>query len=281
MSRRREPQPRARRGAEPQPRARRGADSLGQGAGLGGEQVEGRRAVRELLLAGRRRVRSVWIAEGRDDQGLLDDIEQLAATRGVRVRRVDRARLAADARTDAPQGVLARAEPVAPADLDELLASPQAFLLALDGLTDPGNLGAILRVAGAAGVTGVVVGRHRSAPLTPAAVKAAAGAVEHVPVASVAGIPATLDRARRAGVWTVGLDAGGSASVFDLTVGDQPVVLVVGAEGRGLARLTRERCDVLAAIPMPGPVDSLNVATAAAVGCFEVVRRRSLGAAPG
>jgi len=244
-------------------------------SGLGGEQVEGRRAVRELLLAGRRRVRSVWISDGVDDNELLDDIERLAAAQGVRARRVDRARLAAEARTEAPQGVLARAEPVVPADLDVLLADPAAFLLALDGVTDPGNLGAVLRVAGAAGVTGVIVPKHRSALLTPSAVKAAAGAVEHVPVAPVAGIPAALERAKRAEVWTVGLAAEGRGSVFDLTVADQPVMLVLGAEGRGLARLTRERCDLLAGIPMPGPVDSLNVATAAAVACFEVVRRRS------
>jgi 23S rRNA (guanosine2251-2'-O)-methyltransferase len=246
----------------------------GQSAGLGGEQVEGRRAVRELLRSGRRRVRSVWLAEGRDDSTLLDDIERLAATKGIRVRRVDRSRLAAEARTDAPQGVLARAEPVEPADFDALLDDPAAFLVALDGVTDPGNLGAILRVAGAAGATGVVLPRHRSALLTPAAVKAAAGAVEQVPIALVSGVPAALDRARRGGVWTVGLDAAGSRSVFEIPVADQPLLLVLGAEGRGLGRLTRDRCDVLAAIPMPGTVDSLNVATAAAIACFEIVRRR-------
>jgi 23S rRNA (guanosine2251-2'-O)-methyltransferase len=217
----------------------------------------------------------VWIAQGRNDSAVLDDIERLAATRGVRVRRVDPALLASEARTDAPQGVLARAEPIRPADLDELLADPAAFVLALDGLTDPGNLGAVLRVAGTAGVTGVLVPKHRAALLTPAAVKAAAGAVEHVPVAPVPGVPAALERAARAGVWTVGLAAEGRASVFDLAVADRPLVLVLGAEGRGLARLTRDRCDVLARIPMPGPVDSLNVATAAAVACFEVVRLRA------
>jgi 23S rRNA (guanosine2251-2'-O)-methyltransferase len=243
-------------------------------AGLGGEQVEGIRAVEALLGAGNRRVRSVWLAPGRDDHERHDALERLAAARGVRVRHVDRARLMAEARTDAPQGVLARAEPVAPADFDELLGEPGAFLVALDGVTDPGNLGAVLRVAGAAGATGVVIPRHRAAPLTPAAVKAAAGAVEHVPVAVVGGIPAALERAARAEVWTVGLAAEGAASVFDLAVADRPLMLVLGAEGRGLARLARERCDLLAAIPMPGAVDSLNVATAAAVACFEVVRRR-------
>ncbi|MBM3659126.1 MAG: 23S rRNA (guanosine(2251)-2'-O)-methyltransferase RlmB, partial [Actinobacteria bacterium] len=184
---------------------------------------------------------------------------------------------AAEARTEAPQGVVARADPVEPADLEALLAEPAAFLVALDGVTDPGNLGAILRVAGVAGATGVIVPKHRSVLLTPTAVKAAAGAVEHVPVAPVAGIPAALERAKRAGVWTVGLAAEGQGSVFDLAVADQPVMLVLGAEGRGLARLSRQRCDLLVGIPMPGPVDSLNVATAAAVACFEVVRRRAPG----
>ena len=129
-------------------------------------------------------------------------------------------------------------------------------------------------------MTGVIVPKHRSALLTPAAVKAAAGAVEHVPIVPVAGIPAALERAARAGVWTVGLDAEGTGDVFDLPVADRPLVLVLGAEGRGLARLTRERVDLLAGIPMPGPLDSLNVATAAAVVCFEVVRRRSGAAGP-
>ncbi len=242
--------------------------------------MEGRRAVRELLRAGNRRVRSVWMVDGNDDAEVLDDIERLAASRNIRVRRVDRARLALEARTEAPQGVLARAEPVSPADLDVLLADPHAFLVALDGVTDPGNLGAVLRVAATAGVTGVIVPKHRSALLTPAAVKAAAGAVEHVPIVPVAGIPAALERAARAGVWTVGLDAEGNGDVFDLPVADRPIVLVLGAEGRGLARLTRERVDLLAGIPMPGPLDSLNVATAAAVVCFEVVRRRSGAAGP-
>jgi 23S rRNA (guanosine2251-2'-O)-methyltransferase len=121
----------------------------------------------------------------------------------------------------------------------------------------------------------VVLPRHRSALLTPAAVKAAAGAVEHLPVSLVAGIPAALEDLRRAEVWTVGLDADAPTSVYDLTVADAPVALVLGAEGRGLSRLAAERCDVLAAIPRHGHVQSLNVSTAAAVACFEVARRRA------
>ncbi len=245
--------------------------------GLGGDLVEGRNAVRELLDAGTRTVKDVWISDDVEDATVLDEIRELAFEQGVAVRSVSGEQLRGAARTDAPQGVLAHAAPVAEADLDELLADPQAFLIALDGVTDPGNLGAVLRSACAAGATGVVIPKSRSVRLTPAAVKAAAGAVEHLPIALVSGIPQMLDRAKRAGVWSVGFDADGTTSLFELTVADQPVVLVMGAEGRGIARLVRDRCDVVAHIPMAGAMESLNVSAAAAVACFEVLRRRSAG----
>ena len=161
-----------------------------------------------------------------------------------------------------------------PADVDQLLASPDAFLVALDGVTDPGNLGAVLRCAETAGVTGVIVPRHRAARLSPAAVKSAAGAVEHIAVAMVSGVPTFLERARRAELWCVGLDADGTADVFALEVAEAPLVLVLGAEGRGLSKLARARCDVVARIPLHGTLGSLNVAAAAAVACHAVAHRR-------
>jgi 23S rRNA (guanosine2251-2'-O)-methyltransferase len=208
----------------------------------------------------------------------------------VPVRRVSRARLDAEARTEASQGVLAHARPLPEADFDELCRSPAArrrsgaaapeppFLLALDGVTDPQNLGALLRTAEAAGVTGVVLPRHRAVHVTPAVTKAAAGAVEHVPIAVVGGLPAALARAAEAGLWVVGLDPAGPESLFDLAVADAGVVLVLGAEGRGLSRLVRERCDSLVAIPLRGALPSLNVAAAGALALFEVARRRPPGA---
>jgi 23S rRNA (guanosine2251-2'-O)-methyltransferase len=238
--------------------------------------VEGRNAVRELLVAGRRPVRDVWLAHGVAGDELADLVD-LARDAGARIHLVEPDALAARARTDAPQGVVARAAPVAPADPTELLRAADAFLLALDGVTDPGNLGAVLRAADTAGVTGVIVPRHRAAHLTPAAVKAAAGAVEHVLVASVSGIPSFLERARREGVWTVGLDADGDASVFDLPVATDRVVVVLGAEGSGLARLTRDRCDVVARIPLHGALESLNVASAAAVAAHALAHQRTAG----
>jgi len=242
---------------------------------LGGDRVPGRRAVRELLIAGRRPVKTVWIARGRDASPILDEIAELAAAVGTTVKIADEERVRAEAHTDSPQGVVAVAAPVEPASLDDLAGAPDAFLVLLDGVTDPRNLGAILRVAETAGATGAVLPRHRSALLTPSAVKAAAGAVEHLPIALVAGVPAALEQLGRAGVWSVGLDATGSESVYELAVADQRVALVLGAEGRGLSRLARERCDVLASIPMHGHVESLNVSAAAAVACFEVSRRRA------
>ncbi|MFZ4584751.1 MAG: 23S rRNA (guanosine(2251)-2'-O)-methyltransferase RlmB [Acidimicrobiia bacterium] len=242
----------------------------GRREGLGGEQIEGRRAVLELLHAQTRPVREVLLARGETD----DEIEALAFEAGARVRHVSEVQLEAEARSAAPQGVIAYAAPLAEADADELLNDPAAFLVALDGVTDPGNFGAILRTAESAGATGVIVPKQRSARVTPTVAKAAAGAIEHLPLAPVPGIPAFLERAKRAGVWSVGLDERGESSLFDLSLADAPLVIVMGAEGRGLAALTKKRCDLLVNIPMRGHVESLNVSAAAALACFEVARRR-------
>lgn len=243
--------------------------------------MEGRRAVLELLAAGRRRTRDVWVAEGLDPAPILDEIGKRAAALRVPVREVARGRLDGAARTDAPQGVLAHADTLPEADLDDLcrtidVAAPP-FLVVLDGVTDPHNLGSVLRSAEVAGVTGVVLPRHRSAHVTPTVAKAAAGAVEYLPMAVVPGIPSALAVLARHGVWTVGLDASAPGSVFSLDLADRPVALVLGAEGRGLARLTRKRCDVTVSIPQLGSLGSLNVAAAGAVACFELARRRLEG----
>lgn len=247
----------------------RGRDSLG------GELVEGRQAVRELLRAGRRPVHQLLVAQGSERGGSLTDILDLAAIAGVAVRWVSREHLDSIAGTDAPQGVVARAGPLPEADLDDLVAGRLPFLVVLDGVTDPHNVGAILRSAVSAGATGVVIGRHRQGGLTPAALKAAAGAAEYLPIALVAGIPAALSTLAAAGVWTVGLDASGPTSIWDLAVATEAVAVVLGAEGRGLARLVAQRCDVLARIPLRGPLDSLNVSAAAALACFAVAQRRA------
>jgi 23S rRNA (guanosine2251-2'-O)-methyltransferase len=234
--------------------------------------------VRELLMAGRRRVKDVWIAEGIDDSPIVDEIRRLAVQSRVPVRLVPRARLEGAARTEAPQGVLAHAQELPETPLADLIATgpeqPNPFLVALDGVTDPYNLGAVLRTAECAGVTGVILPRHRAAHVTPTVTKAAAGAVERLPMAVVAGLATALPILGKEGVWTVGLDAEASTSLFDLPLATEPVALVLGAEGTGLSRLVRQRCDVLASIPQFGTLGSLNVSAAAAVAVFEVARRR-------
>src|SRR5947209_4283852 len=239
------------------------------------QQVEGRRAVRELLAARRRRTHDLWLSNDADDGAVVAEIVELAEAASVRIRRVPAEQIDRRARTGAPQGVVAFAAPLPTADLDDLLGDPRAFLVALDGVTDPQNLGAVMRSAETAGATGIVLPTHRAVGLTPAVAKAAAGALEYLPVAFVSGVPGALDRARRAGVWCAGLDADGEQSLYELSVADAPLVLVLGAEGSGLSRLARARCDVVASIPMHGHIASLNVSAAAAVACTEIARRRA------
>jgi 23S rRNA (guanosine2251-2'-O)-methyltransferase len=238
---------------------------------LGGEQVEGRRAVLELLRAGKRRPRAVSLSSAVTRDEIVKEIVERA---GGILRSVAPERVEQMARTDVHQGVIAMAPALRPADLDEMLTVDRAFLVAVDGITDPRNLGAIMRTAETAGATGLVLPRHRSANITPVVAKAAAGAIEYLPIAVVGGIPAAIERAARAGCWSVGLDERGDRSLFDLDLADQKIVLVLGSEGKGLARLTRDRCDVLVRIPMQGHLASLNVSAAATLACHEIARRR-------
>ena len=246
--------------------------------GLGGEQVEGRQAVRELLLAQRRRVHEVWISADLQGTDAVDDIEAIAAANRVPVAYVARRKLEAEARSEAPQGVLAKAAPIPEADLAPFLRKRRTgapFIVAVDGVTDPGNLGAIVRSCDGAGVEVVVVPRHRAVHVTPTVAKASAGAVEHVPIAVVSGLPATLERVRQAGIWIVGLDDAADRSLFDLgDLAAEGICLVLGAEGAGLSRLVRERCDLIVSIPMGGRLSSLNVSAAAALATYEVARHR-------
>lgn len=245
---------------------------------LGGDAVEGRRAVLELLSVGRRTVRKVLMAQDQDPSPLLDQIEQLASRMRVPVESVPRPRLDAEARTEAPQGVIAQARPIEPVALEDLCVPDRKglppFLLVAAGITDPRNLGALLRSAECAGVTGVVLPRHRSARLSPTVTKTAAGAIEHLAFAVVGGIPAALSVMTDLGVWSLGLAGESNQSLYDLPLGEGPVALVVGSEDKGLAPLVRRRCDAVVSIPQHGALPSLNVGVAGAVAAFEVARQR-------
>jgi 23S rRNA (guanosine2251-2'-O)-methyltransferase len=243
--------------------------------------VEGRQAVRELLIAERRKVHEVWIsAELEGDAGVADIVE-IAAARRIPLLHVARAKLEREARSEAPQGVLAHAAEIPEADLGDLIGTRRSgraaspFLVAVDGVTDPGNLGAIIRTCDAAGVTGVLLPKHRAVHVTPTVAKSAAGAVEYVPMALVPGLPAALRQLTEHGIWIVGLDDGADRGLYDIgSLATEPICLVLGAEGAGLSRLVRERCDSIVGIPMAGHVSSLNVSAAAAVSLYEVSRLR-------
>ena len=246
--------------------------------GLGGEQIEGRQAVRELLLGSRRRVHEIWIANDIDSSPVIDDILEIARDQRVQVLNVSRREIEREARSEAPQGVLAKAAPLEETLLADLLVAPRdkpLLLVAIDGVTDPGNLGAILRCCDGAGVDAVILPRHRAVHITPTVAKSSAGAIEYLNMCVVGGLPSALSEMKTAGVVVVGLDDSAEKSIFELgAVAVDSICLVLGAEGSGLSRLVRERCDSLANIPMLGSLSSLNVSVAAALATYEIVRTR-------
>ncbi|MFP5204873.1 MAG: 23S rRNA (guanosine(2251)-2'-O)-methyltransferase RlmB [Acidobacteriota bacterium] len=246
----------------------------------------GLHAVEEALRAGRRRFDHVLVARERHD----DRVERVVAAcrqAGVRVRQEPREQLTALAKTDMHQGVVALVRPQERLTLEDLFEPAPApapgknpaarLLLALDGVEDPQNLGALLRVADGAGVDGVILTERRSAPLSPAAVKASAGATEHLRIARVVNLVRALEELKQRNLWVIGLDERGVTDYdrFDLT-GD--CVLVLGREGAGLHELVRRTCDHLLRIPMAGGVSSLNVSAAGAVVLYEAARQRRAAA---
>ena len=245
---------------------------------LGGEQIEGRQAVRELLIAGTRRVREIWVASDLDDNETVADIVDIAQHERIPVQYVARKRLEMAARTEAPQGVIAYANGIPETEFASLIKrvpGKNPFLVAVDGVTDPGNLGALLRCCDGAGVDGVVLPRHRAVHVTPTTAKSAAGAVEYVKMALVGGLPAALAQMKDAGIWVVGLDDAADRDLFSIgSWATDGICLVLGAEGAGLSRLVRERCDLIVSIPMLGRLSSLNVSAAAALATYEVARAR-------
>ena len=239
-------------------------------------------AVEEALRAGRRRFDHVLVARERHDARLEQLVAQCRQA-GVRVRSEPREQLTHVAGTSAHQGVVAVVRPKEMLAIEDLLQAPggasaRRLVLALDGVEDPQNLGALLRVADGAGVDGVVLTERRSAPLSPVAVKASAGASEHLRIARVVNLVRALEELKANNLWIIGLDERGDSDYdrFDFT-GD--CVLVLGREGAGLHDLVRRTCDHLLRIPMAGGVSSLNVSAAGAVVLYEAFRQRRAAAA--
>jgi 23S rRNA (guanosine2251-2'-O)-methyltransferase len=230
------------------------------------EIIYGIRPVIEALKSGRRKVFEIFDAVGDEE------VAKAAGARGVKPKRVSRQRVDELVRGGVHQGVVARAGPYAYSGLGEMLAAPEPLILVLDGVTDPRNLGAVLRDADAAGASGVVVPKDRAAGVTAAAVKASAGASEHVRVARETNLRQAIERMKDAGLWVYAAEAGGTPYTHLDLAG--PVGLVFGSEGGGVRRLVREACDGEISIPMLGNVASLNISVAAGVLLYEVRRQR-------
>ena len=239
------------------------------------EYIYGRKPVFEALR-GRRRVHKIQLARETKPSSPVADILRLVAEKSIPLERLpkrDLDDLIGDVRH---QGVIAEVEPFHYANIAELVASTaeksRALVVALDGVTDPQNLGAVIRTAAAAGADGIIVPKHGAAPVTAAVAKASAGLVEHAVIAAT-NLNNALDRLKGCGFWVVGADADAPALIWDLDLAGK-IVLVFGGEGEGLSRLVKSKCDFLAKLPLAAPVESLNVSAAAAVMIYEVARQR-------
>jgi 23S rRNA (guanosine2251-2'-O)-methyltransferase len=242
--------------------------------------VYGLHAVRAVIDRAPERLLELWMAEPRQD-ARARDLKERALAAGLKVQMVGNESLAKLAGDVAHQGVVASVRPLKPWDEETLIASlnavPDPLLLVLDGVTDPHNLGACLRTADAAGARAVILPKDRSASVDAVARKVAAGAAEFVPVVPVTNLARALGRLKQSGIWVVGTDGEAEQPLYAADL-NRPLALVLGAEGEGMRRLTRDSCDFLVRIPMAGQVESLNVSVAAGIALFEAGRQRAAAA---
>ena len=243
------------------------------------EWLYGRQAVREMLRAQRRQVRQLIVNRGSEQGGVLGTILALAVERGVPVVEADRNRLDQLSERANHQGVIAEVSAYPTVELDDIWELAQAraeppFVLCLDHLQDPQNLGTLLRTAEAVGVHGVLIPERRAAGITPAVSNASAGAVEHLRVAEIVNVTRTLEILKAHGLWVAGLDADDQATPYDRADLRGPLAIVVGSEGEGLARLVRKQCDWLISLPMRGQIASLNAAVAGSIVLYAALRAR-------
>lgn len=240
------------------------------------EWIAGKNPVLEALRSGRS-INKIWISEG-SQKGQMRDVIALAKQQGVVVQLVPRKKLDQLAEGQSHQGVIASVAAYDYVELEDVLKKAEGkgevpFLLILDELEDPHNLGSILRTADAVGAHGVIIPKRRSVGLTSTVAKASAGAVEYIPVARVTNIAQTIDELKEQGIWIVGTDASGKEDYREVKY-DMPVALVIGSEGKGMSRLVKEKCDFVLRLPMRGEVSSLNASVAAALLMYEVYRQR-------
>lgn len=243
------------------------------------ELLYGRNAVREALRARRRQLQRLTVSSGVQETGVIAEIVRLAEEARVPVQRVERQALDRQLRDANHQGVSLETGPYPYVELEECLSlaaerKEPALLLLLDHLQDPQNIGTLLRTAEVVGAHGVAMPGRRAAEITPAVVNASSGATEHLRVVLVGNLTQTIAELQKGGVWVVGLEDDESAQEFDTADLNIPLALVVGAEGAGLGRLVRERCDFLVRLPMAGQVASLNAAVAGSIALYGAWRQR-------
>lgn len=240
----------------------------------------GRNAVREALRAQRRTFKRLIISSGAQENSVLAEIAKIAEETGVIAERIDRTTLDKQLRDVNHQGVALECGPYPYVEIDDCiqLAADRGepiFLLMLDHLQDPQNIGTLLRTAEVVGVHGVVMPGRRAAEITPAVVNASAGATEHLQIAIVTNLAQSIAEVQKAGVWVVGADEDERSQIYDEVDMDMPIALVIGAEGTGLARLTRDKCDFIVKLPMTGKIESLNAAVAGSILLYNAWRART------
>lgn len=240
-------------------------------------RIEGKNPVLEALRADRT-INRIYIEKGLKDP-VMEKIYAEARNKGIVVSYVDKARLDQMSETRNHQGVIADVAPYSYAEVDDILEKANSLgqpplVLILDGITDPNNLGSIIRTAECAGVHGIILPKRRAAALTPVVAKVAAGAAEHMLVARVTNLTRTIQDLKEKGLWIAGADMSGDTVYYDYDY-ESPLAVVIGSEGEGISRLVRENCDVLLRIPMYGKINSLNAAVAAALIVFRAVEKRN------
>ncbi len=243
------------------------------------ELLYGRNAVREALRARRRTLRRLVVSRSVQETGVIAEIIRLAEQAGVSIERIERQALDRQLREANHQGVMLETSPYPYVELEECLNAAAerrepALLLLLDHLQDPQNVGTLLRTAEAVGCHGVVIPGRRAVEITPAVVNASSGAVEHLRVAMVTNLVQAIETLQRSGIWVVGLEQDEVARGIDEVDLDLPLALVIGAEGTGMARLVRERCDFLIQLPIVGQIGSLNAAVAGSIAIYHAWRQR-------
>lgn len=241
------------------------------------DRIEGRNPVAEALRSGRQ-IDKIYVRRG-EKQGSIIPIIRQAKRKGIIVTEVDGAKLDEMSETGSHQGVIALTPPIEYAELEDVLSAAEdrgepPFLVILDRINDPHNLGSVIRTANCAGAHGVIIPRHDSVSVTATVEKAAAGATAYTPVVRVNNLSKTIDELKDRGLWITGADAAGDRSLYEADL-KGPTAIVIGSEGQGISRLVAEKCDFLVKIPMKGDVNSLNASVAAALMIYECAKQRN------